>query len=183
VGLVAEGVAPTRDPSYAAFAAAARGARVARRALRAGHRLSADGVEIAILGPAGGAPPWKTRNDDSLVAAVRFGGVAILLAGDLEGRGEARLRAGPALAVKVPHHGSRSSSTAAFVAGVRPALAIVSAGYRSRFGHPHPDVVRRYAEAGALVLRTDRDGAAFVSTDGRRVWVRSWRDGAEIRLR
>ena len=178
-----EGIAPRRDPSYAAFDGAVRAASLTRRALRAGHRLGGDGVEITILGPAGGAPPPKTRNDDSLVAAVRFGEVTVLLAGDLEAKGESRLSPAGAVALKVPHHGSRSSSTPPFVAGVRPAVAIVSAGYRSRFGHPHAEVVRRYREGGAIVLRTDRDGAVTLSTDGRRVWVHSWRDGSELRLR
>jgi competence protein ComEC len=180
---VVEGVAPRSDPSYAAFDRALRAAGVPRRALRAGHRADWDGIAMEVIGPAGGPPPAKTRNDDSLVLALRYGEVAILLAGDVERAGEARLGLARALAVKVPHHGSRTSSTDAFVSALGPSLAIVSAGYRSRFGHPHPEVVSRYGRANALVLRTDRDGAVTLSTDGRRVWVRTWRDGSGFRLR
>jgi competence protein ComEC len=89
----------------------------------------------------------------------------MLLAGDLERSGEADLvRAGvePAAALLVPHHGSRGSSSAALLAAVRPRLAVASSGYRNRFGHPAPEVIGRYAAAGAALLRTDRDGAVSV---------------------
>ena len=65
----------------------------------------------------------------------------------------------------VPHHGSRTSSTAAFISAVSPRWAIVTAGYRSRFGHPHPEVLERYRAAGATVSRTDLDGAVTVVFD------------------
>jgi competence protein ComEC len=107
----------------------------------------------------------------------------LLLAGDVERAAEARLIAAEAYALKVPHHGSRSSSTPGLVAAVRPAVAIVSAGYRNRFGHPHPEVVARYQQSGATLLRTDRDGSVTLSTDGRRVWVATYRDDREVRHR
>ena len=59
----------------------------------------------------------------------------------------------------VPHHGSRTSSTVDFIAAVAPAWAIIPVGYRSRFGHPNPEVVQRYRNAGAQILRTDLAGA------------------------
>jgi competence protein ComEC len=62
----------------------------------------------------------------------------------------------------VPHHGSRTSSSAEFIAAVAPRWSVVPAGYRNRFGHPARDVLERYAAAGVRVLRTDRDGAVRV---------------------
>jgi competence protein ComEC len=62
----------------------------------------------------------------------------------------------------VPHQGSRSSSTEAFVRTLAPRLAIVPAGYRNAFGHPHAEVVERYVAAGARVVRTDLDGAVRI---------------------
>jgi len=62
----------------------------------------------------------------------------------------------------VPHHGSRTSSTPAFVAAVAPRVAIVSAGYRNRFNHPRPDVLDRYERRGAATLRTDLHGAVVI---------------------
>jgi len=66
----------------------------------------------------------------------------------------------------VPHHGSRTSSTAAFLDAVAPRLALVQAAYRSRFGHPAPDVMARYAGRGINVVRSDRCGAWTAAADG-----------------
>jgi len=183
VGETWEGVAPRGDTAYAALDAALRESGVGRRAVRRGFRADWDGVDMEVIGPGGGPPPWKTRNDDSLVVVLRYGGVSFLLAGDVERAGEAHLTIGGAYAVKVPHHGSRSSSTPGLVAAVRPAVAVVSAGHRNRFGHPHPEVVARYQQAGAMLLRTDRDGSVTLSTDGQRVWVATYRDDREVRHR
>jgi competence protein ComEC len=66
------------------------------------------------------------------------------------------------------------------VAAVSPRVALVSVGHGNRFGHPHPEVVARYARAGVWLLRTDRDGTVTVSTDGDRLFVRTFRSGQEI---
>ena len=74
----------------------------------------------------------------------------------------------------MPHHGSRSSSGEAFVAAVRPEVALISVGYQNRFHHPHAEVVERYQKSGARLLRTDLDGAISVemTADGMRAWGR-----------
>jgi competence protein ComEC len=109
-------------------------------------------------------------NDRSLVLSLAFGGHQVLFGGDIERAAEGRLLALEterlrSTILKVPHHGSRTSSTAAFVAAVRPTLAVVSAGFRNPFGFPHPEVLRRYAAAGCRVLRTDADGAISLRID------------------
>lgn len=74
--------------------------------------------------------------------------------------------------VKVPHHGSRTSSTAAFVDAVLPELAIVSVGRNSPFGHPNADVVNRWLAAGAEIMTTGERGMVSVSTDGSDLSIR-----------
>jgi competence protein ComEC len=175
VGEVWEGTRPRRDRGSALLDAALREAEVARRSVGRGVRARWDDVEVEVLGPAGGPPPWRTRNDDSVVLALRLGGVRILLTGDVEGGGEAALAPGPATVLKVAHHGSRSSSTPRFVEEVAPALAMVSVGRRSRFGHPHAEVLERYHRRGTRLFRTDRDGTVTLSTDGTSLAVSSWR--------
>lgn len=178
VGEVWEGPAPVADAPYAILDRTLRAARVERRTVLRGVRRNWDDVEIEVRGPRPrGRPPWTTRNDDSVVLSLRFGRVTFLLAGDIEAHGEAELGRVPAAVLKVPHHGSRTSSTPAFVAATSPRVAIVSAGFRNRFGHPHPDVLERYLSQGSLVFRTDRDGAVTVSTDGSRIWVATFRAG------
>ncbi len=114
-------------------------------------------------------PPEPARrassNASSCVLRVRHPAGTVLLAGDIEAPQERRLveRFGAeglaADVLLVPHHGSRTSSTEGFLDAVSPRVAIVQAGYRSRFGHPHPRVVERYARRGVELLRTDADGA------------------------
>jgi competence protein ComEC len=187
VAEVWEGPAPRADGTYRILDEAIARARVGRRTVVRGAVADWDGVSVEVLGPRPRRPPWSVRNDDSIVLALRFGDVRFLLTGDIEAGGEAELlRSGrgalAAAVLKIPHHGSRSSSSREFVAGVGPILAVASAGARNPFGHPHPDVLRRYREAGALVLRTDQDGTSFVSTDGRRVWIRNPGEGMETRV-
>jgi competence protein ComEC len=145
----------------------------------AGHRLRQDGIDLEVLGPRAPArAPWSVRNDDSVVLALRQGGVTLLLAGDVEAAGEAALRAPRSLVLKVPHHGSRTSSGEAFVRQVAPRFALVSAGFRNHFGHPHPEVEARYRQHRAVLARTDLDGTLEVTTDGSLVEVASasgWR--------
>ncbi len=137
-----------------------------------GERWTWDGVEFALLHPALAdyADERLKINNRSCVLRIATGRGSMLLTGDIEKRAEALLlaREGEALradAMLAPHHGSRTSSTAAFLAAVKPRVVVVPAGYRNRFGHPKADVLERYAAAGAEVLRTDRDGAVHVQLD------------------
>jgi competence protein ComEC len=129
------------------------------------------GVRLRVLHPP--EPDWerpRVRNDDSVVLEAVYGDVAILLAGDITAQVEraivpeltpARVRV-----LKVAHHGSRTSSSRELVEAWRPQLALVSAGRGNTFGHPAREVVERLEQAGARVLRTDRDGQITVETDG-----------------
>jgi len=85
-------------------------------------------------------------------------------------RGELR-----ATILKVPHHGSVTSSTAAFIAAVNPAVAIISDGYLNNFHFPADVVVERYVEAGAILMRTDLDGAVMVDATPHQMTVQTFR--------
>jgi competence protein ComEC len=76
--------------------------------------------------------------------------------------------------LKVPHHGSKSSSTEAFLAAVAPRVAVVSVGEANAFGHPAQAVVERYEQSGVRLLRTDRDGAVTALTDGHSLEVHTF---------
>jgi len=110
----------------------------------------------------------RTVNDNSLVVALRYRGRTLLFTGDVEAEGEAELVAagiGRADVVKVPHHGSPTSSTEALIAATRPGLAVISCGRGNSFGFPSREVVDRWRDAGAEIARTDRDGAITVTID------------------
>ena len=162
---------PTNDLRAAVLA---RGA--AWRTLQAGDHLEVGETLIHIWHPP--PPEWerqRVRNDDSLVIELRCGGVSMLLTGDI-GRDVERdliVNLPPAAIriVKVPHHGSATSSSDVFVAAIRPDVAVFSVGRDNRFGHPVPTVVDRYRQEGAAIFRTDLDGAVTVETDGRAVEV------------
>ena len=142
----------------------ARGETATRCAV--GQSWSWDGVEFAVLHPveANYVNPKLKPNDLSCVLRVANAGGSALLTGDIEARTEVDLvrRSGEALhtnVLVVPHHGSRTSSTPAFIAAVHPEVAAFTPGYRNRFRHPRPEIVERYVSAGVTSYRTDYDGA------------------------
>ena len=157
---------------------AARELGLTWRHVQASEHLRLDDVEIVVRHPP--AADWerqRVRNDDSIVLDLRWRDVSVLFTGDigvpiersLVLLPEARLRL-----VKVAHHGSLTSSDADFVRALAPQAAIVSVGRGNHFGHPAPAVLQRYVDAGAEILRTDRDGAVMVETDGRSVEIRTY---------
>ena len=137
----------------------------------AGDVFEIGGARVEVLNPPYGPPPTMSSNNGSVVLRVIFGETEILLTGDIEAPAEeALLASADALAsdvVKVPHHGSRTSSTEGFVRAVSPSIAIISVGRRSRFGHPHTEVVERWRTAAANVLTTGERGTISISTDGK----------------
>jgi competence protein ComEC len=165
-------------PGFEAIASelAARGTRIGHPPLGLARR--AGGVELVVWAPryqptAGAkvdcaADPVRTVNDNSLVVALGYRGRTILFTGDIEAQGEDELVAagiGHVDVVKVPHHGSPTSSTAALIAATHPGLAVISCGRGNSFRLPSPEVVGRWRGAGADVARTDTDGAITVTID------------------
>ncbi|MEJ8839086.1 DNA internalization-related competence protein ComEC/Rec2 [Ramlibacter sp. AN1133] len=131
----------------------------------AGQQWDWDGVHFEILHPAAEDYALRAKpNAMSCVLRVDNGHASALLAGDIEQPQEAALlaRAAPLAAdvLLVPHHGSRTSSSQAFLEAVRPWAALVQAGYRNRFGHPAPAVQHRYQERGIVLALSPRCGAA-----------------------
>ena len=153
-----------------------------------GTRWEWDGVRFEWLHPGGRA--LDRDNDRSCVLAVTVGPHVVLLTGDVERAAEQELVASPgrlrADVLLVPHHGSRTSSTQAFVDATRPRWALVPSGHRNRWGFPKPDVVARWQDAGAEVLVGSATGAIEFELDPLRplepprLWrpshPRPWRD-------
>jgi competence protein ComEC len=128
------------------------------------------------------------------VIRVASPGGSALLAADVEALGESEMVERDATALRsdvlvVPHHGSKTSSTVAFVDAVAPGVALLSVGYRNRFRHPHETVVARYVERGIALHRTDLSGALHVvlpaaagraRVEGRSREVRYWSERRSI---
>lgn len=131
-----------------------------------------EGVRLEILHP---ASPFLTgtRSDDNnnaIVARLVYGKARVLFMADAEAEAEeSLLNAGLELAadiLKVGHHGARTSSSARFLQRVAPQGAIVSCGRQNRFGHPHPETLRRLKEQGVTLFRTDQQGALALESQG-----------------
>jgi competence protein ComEC len=156
---------------FAALREALRDSGARDVVVRAAATREIGGCHVTALWPPGDGRS-RRANDSSVVLRIQCGGASVLLPGDLEGAGESELlAASPEVRselLKVGHHGSRTSSTPAFLAAVRPAAAVLSAGYANRYGFPHAGVLQAMAAAGVEVFRTDLDGAvsARASRDG-----------------
>jgi len=137
-----------------------------------GQQWTWDGVQFEVLHP----PPWYSapnRNAQSCVVRIsNTAGTAALLTGDIERAQElALVRAAAddelrlaADVLLVPHHGSKTSSSAIFLDAVHPRLAIVQSGYRNRYGHPAPTILQRYAQRNITVAQTPACGAVAWSS-------------------
>lgn len=159
---------------------AARGVPV--KTVSAGDRLRLDpAVRIDVLGPP--RPLLRgTRSDAnnaSVVLRLSYGGQSILLTGDIEVEAQRALLAGgdlPAATVlKMPHHGSRYLA-AEFLDAVRPLVTVISVGRSNNFAQPSPETLDLLERTPARIYRTDLDGAVILTTDGRRLRVRTGRE-------
>jgi competence protein ComEC len=147
-----------------------------RRRLCRGDRMHAGQMVIDIL-----HPPRRyddaNINNHSLVLRIKFRSHAFLFAGDIEKEAEMELvRSGKGISsqvLKVPHHGSESSSSDPFLQSTAPQIAVIPAGEHNRYGLPKESVVRRYHELGAAVFRTDLYGAVEITSDGSLMSVRT----------
>jgi beta-lactamase superfamily II metal-dependent hydrolase len=165
-------------PSYAGLLAGLRNRGVP---IRRPHELCGKrklgGATVEVLAPCPGFVPDASANDNSFVLRITYGRRAALLVGDAEHEAEAALveknpKALRADLLKVGHHGSRTSTTQAFLEAVSPSVALVCSGVRNRYGHPDPGVIGRLEARGVAVARTDRGGEIIWETDGEAVHVR-----------
>ncbi|MDH4229176.1 MAG: DNA internalization-related competence protein ComEC/Rec2 [Nitrospirota bacterium] len=142
------------------------------------------GVTASVLNPPPAPPDGVMRkksdlNGQSLVLRLEYGDHRFLLTGDINAAAERDLLKGGqdlrADVLKIPHHGSASSSTAEFVAAVHPRVAAISVGEGNPFRHPRTEVLERYQAERSVIARTDRDGAVLFESDGQALRTTTWR--------
>ena len=167
---------PADDPEFAKFAQTLAQTNTPSETIDAGDVMKFGDVSVSVLWPPAGG--GKSTNNDSVVLLIRYGERTILLTGDIEEAAERSLLASQqalhADLIKVPHHGSKTSSTEGFVIATKPQLAIISVGRNSRFGHPHKEVVERWRSNGATVFTTGNSGTITISTDGLEISVKEF---------
>ena len=174
VGSVMAGRTAMGDQDYDALASVVQRKSIPFSLLSEGETIDIGGARIEILNPAAGRD--ESDNNNSVVMRIVFGERAFLMTGDVERAAESAIAQRPLAAdvVKVPHHGSRTSSSEEFIESTNAAYAVISVGKKSRFGHPHPEVVERWKNRGAYVWTTGSKGTITFVTDGRELTVESF---------
>jgi len=168
---------PADDPEYFRFAETmkANGVPIYKVGTADGLRFGAMAADV-LWPPVIADDNAPSRNNDGLVLRIRYGERTLLFAADIEKEAEAAvLNEGAALrsdVIKIAHHGSKTSSTAAFVDATKARLAIISVGRNSMFGHPNKEVVERWRASGAEVMTTGDKGTISIATDGHSLSVR-----------
>jgi competence protein ComEC len=175
------------SPEWLALREVARQHGVRIVVLHAGQKLRYGGTMIEVLAPlADYQADAVARNNDSLVLRLSYGKHSFLLTGDIEKHVERELVAESVVrrtdVLKVPHHGSRTSSTAAFLDAVAPSFGLISAGFENAYNNPSKEVVRRLEARHVAVLRTDLWGLVTIRSDGRRLWLDTarWNEPREL---
>ena len=172
---------PAESSLLQAIQGAAHDTGASVRSLREGEHREHAGASLTVLAPSAGYTPAKTaRNDDSLVLLLAYGRHKFLLTGDAERRVESDLAGRGALpevdVLKAGHHGSKTSTTEAFLSATRPLFALISVGEGNSYGHPFPEVLDRLGAMGTRVLRTDELGLVQIRSDGKRLTVSRYSD-------
>ncbi len=179
VGEIFIGAAPTAGSEMAELLGFAGRYKIPVRQLGRGESFEISGVRIDVLWPPRTAEPVGSDNNSSLVMRLVNGETGFLFTGDIEKEAETEIVATAAelgaSVVKVPHHGSRTSSTQDFINAVGATTAVIPVGRRSLYGHPHPEVVERWKAAGVNVKTTGEKGTVTVSTDGNAVDVQTYK--------
>ncbi len=122
---------------------------------------------------------WRNLNNNSLVLKISFGATSFLFPGDIKAQAEYELVSTVGNKLKstvllAPHHGSKTSNTKMFLEKVTPEVVVISSRYKSRFGFPHPLVLKRYQDMGCRVLETARNGAVSMRTGGQALTLRAY---------
>jgi competence protein ComEC len=180
VGEAIVGRVPTGLREFEVFRKASYRTTTPVAVVEAGQQFQIDNVTVQVLWPRRAlTEPVTSGNDDSVVLRLVYGSTAILLAGDIEASAERELITSgydlKADLLKVPHHGSKTSSSDEFLNAVQPRCAVISVGERSQFGHPHRVVIDRYLNRGIRLFQTGRDGTVTLETDGSTLNVSTYR--------
>jgi competence protein ComEC len=174
--------APVNDPEFSKFSETLKQTNTKAELLQTGDVIHFGDAELDVLWPPAGGE--TSTNNDSLVLRLKFGERVILLTGDIEKQAEkSLLDSGQILradVVKVPHHGSKTSSTEDFVRATTPQFAVISVGRNSMFGHPHKEVVQRWQSHGATILTTGECGTITISTDGKDLTLKKFISAADL---
>ncbi len=148
-----------------------------------GRRWEWDGVAFEMLNPPPYAYDQRNRKDNDRICVLKIsrGAQSLLLTADAERIGELEMTERvadrlPATVLVAGHHGSRTSSIDEFVSAVRPQQVIFTLGYRNRYRHPHPDVLRRFAETGAVLHSSDRHGWLHLKFADGGASIERWRE-------
>jgi competence protein ComEC len=180
IGSVLLGPTPPDDPEFAGLLRVIDRRAIPMTIVGAGDELAIGETQLYVLNPTNDElSRSESANNGSVVILSSFGQRSFLLTGDIERDAEKKLvennlRNLAADVVKVPHHGSRTSSTDEFVKATGADLAVISVGRRSRFGHPHREVVERWQNSGAEIMTTGERGTITVSTNGTDLQIRTF---------
>ncbi len=175
--VLATGVLHTID-EYSEWLSIIKNEQIPWQQAKAGDSISfSDGVKFDILFPISDLSGREVDdlNSTSVTVKLSYGQTRALFTGDITAENESEIIRNngdiSAQLLKVPHHGSRTSSTPEFIKAVNPQWAVISAGLNNSFGHPHAETLLRYKVLGVEILRTDQDGTIKFVSDGQ-VWRR-----------
>lgn len=170
----------TEDEAYERLMNLAKETGTDIRYLSQGEVLRDGTLEIQCLYPERDRQVGEEdKNAYSLVLQLMYGDFCALLTGDLEGEGEEEVLESGKLfdadVLKVAHHGSKGSTSEAFLQQVRPEQAILSYGENNRYGHPHRELTERLKKAGCRIYETAKNGAVTVISNGEWYQIKTYR--------